>query len=138
MKKPRHHIRLDDDLTDRLAALTARPGTSKTAILSDALRAYLNRRAGNEIDDLLKRRLDRMNSSLDRLHRDVEIVMESQALFINYYLTATAPIPEADKSARAIGQERFLAFIEQVGRRIAGGKSASHEITKEPREETGS
>jgi predicted transcriptional regulator len=135
---PRHHIRLDHELTEWLDDLTLKPGSSKSAIMSDALRAYRNRRAGNEIDDLLKRRLDRMNSSLDRLHRDVEIVMESQALFVSYYLMATAPLPEADKAARAIGQERFQTFIDQVGRRIAGAKGIPQEAPAERIEGTGS
>jgi predicted transcriptional regulator len=126
--KPRHHIRLDDDLTERLESLCEKPGASKTAIISDALRAYLNRRAANEIDDLVKRRLDRLGGSLERLHRDMEIVMESQALFICHYLTNTAPLPEADKAAHALGAQRFQAFIDAVGRRIAGSKSLSEEI----------
>ena len=39
--KPRHHLYLDDELTDRLDALAAKPGSSKSAIVADALRAYL-------------------------------------------------------------------------------------------------
>ena len=128
--KPRHHIRLDDDLTERLDALALKPGTTKTAIMSDALRAYLNRRAANEIDDLLKRRLDRMSTTLTRLERDVQIVMESQALFIHYQFQITSPVPEADQAAKAIGQDRFQKFIDQVGRRIAGRKEP--DLTEEP------
>jgi len=38
-----------------------------------------------------------------------------------YQLTVTAPLPEADQAARAIGRDRFQAFVDQVGRQIAGG-----------------
>lgn len=33
----------------------------------------------------------------------------------------TAPLPETDAAARAIGRDRFEAFVSQVGRQIAGG-----------------
>jgi predicted transcriptional regulator len=136
--KPRHHVRLDDELTERLDALALKPGSSKSAILSDALRAYLNRKAGNEIDDLVKRRLDKISNTLGRVERDQQILLESLALFINYQFTITAPMPEADASARAIGQDRFQAFIEQVGRRISSGQGMSQEITQQPAESAGS
>ena len=122
--KPRHHLYLDDALTERLAALAAKPGSSKSAIVADALRSYLDRRGARELDDLLKVRLDRQGSQLNRLERDQQIVMESLALFIRYYLTVTPPLSESEQSAaRAVGQDRFQSFIDQVGRRIAGGRS---------------
>ncbi|WP_255254762.1 hypothetical protein [Novosphingobium sp. Chol11] len=39
--KPRHQFYLPDDLSVKLNALTASPGTSKTQILTDALNAWL-------------------------------------------------------------------------------------------------
>jgi predicted transcriptional regulator len=118
--KPRHHLYLDDELTAQLAALSAKPGSSKSAIVADALRQYLARRGAREIDDALKIRLDRLSRQLDRLERDAQVLLESLALFIRYQLTVTAPLPEPDKAARAVGQDRFQKFIDQVGRQIAG------------------
>jgi hypothetical protein len=43
------------------------------------------------------------------------------ALFIRYQLTVTAPLPEADAAAIAVGNDRFERFISQLGRQIAGG-----------------
>ena len=126
--KPRHHLYLDDELTSRLEALAAKPGSSKSAIVSDALRGYLARRGAKELDDMLKVRLDRIGSQLNRIERDQQIVMESLALFVRYQLTVTAPLPEGDQAGRAIGQDRFRAFIDQVGRRIAGGRSLSQDV----------
>ena len=68
--KPRHHLYLDEELSARLDLLASRPGTSKSAIISDALREYLNRRATREVDDLLKHRLDRISKQLGRIERD--------------------------------------------------------------------
>jgi predicted transcriptional regulator len=38
--KRRHNIYLDDQLSDRLDTLAAKPGSSKSAITADALRDY--------------------------------------------------------------------------------------------------
>ena len=48
----------------------------------------------------------------------------------------TAPLPEADQeAARALGHERFQAFIDQVGRRIAGGRTLAGEVLAQTSEE---
>lgn len=122
--KRRHHIYLDDQLSDRLDALAAKPGSSKSAITADALRDYLDRRATRDIDMLLKQRLDRINNYLGRLERDGRVVLETLALFVQHELTAQSSVPEPDKAAQAIGRDRFAAFVDQVGRRIASGHSA--------------
>ncbi|WP_421737991.1 CopG family transcriptional regulator [Caulobacter sp.] len=120
--KPRHHLYLDDALTEQLDRLGGKPGTSKSAIVADALRAYLDRRAASELDALFKVRLDRMSRQLGRIERDQKILLESLALFVRYQLTVTAPLPEADKAAQAVGRERFQRFVDQVGRQLASGR----------------
>jgi len=127
--KPRHNLYLDDVITEQLEALASRPGSSKSAIVADALRAWLARRAANEIDDLLRVRLDRISAQLHRIERDQRIVTESLGLFIRYQLTVTPPLPESEQAAaRAVGQDRFQAFIDQVGRRMAGGRSFAEDV----------
>ena len=121
--KPRHHLYLDEELTARLDMLGSKPGTSKSAIIADALRDYLNRRAAREVDDLLKSRLDRISTQLGRIERDSQVLLETLSLFVRYQLTVTAPLPEADKAAQAVGRERFRRFVDQVGRQLATGRS---------------
>ena len=121
--KPRHQIYLDERLTEALDRLGGRSGTSKSAIVADALRAFLDRRAAGEIDDLLKIRLDRVSRALNRVERNQKILMESLALFVRYQLTITAPLPEADRAGQALGRERFQRFVDQVGRQLASGRA---------------
>lgn len=121
--KPRHHLYLDEELTARLDLLASKPGTSKSAIISDALREYLNRRATREVDDLLKHRLDRISKQLGRIERDGCVLLETLSLFVRYQLTVSAPLPEADKAGQAVGRERFRRFVDQVGRQLATGRS---------------
>lgn len=120
--KPRHHLYLDQALTDQLEALAVHPGSSKSAIVSDALRSHFGRRARNEADALFGARLDRISRQLGRIERDGHVLLESLALFVRYQLMVTAPLPEADAAGRAIGRERFEAFVAQVGRQLGTGK----------------
>lgn len=117
--KPRHHLYLDDELSTQLEALAAKPGTTKSAIVADALRQYLNRRGANGIEEALRIRLDRQARQLERIERDVQVLLESLALYVRYQLTVTAPVPEPDRAAHAVGKERFQKFIDQVGRQMA-------------------
>ena len=119
--KCRHQLYLDEDITEKLETLAAKPGTSKSAILADAVKAWLTRRGTQELDDRFGHRLERISTQLGRLERDQQIMMESLALFVRYQLTINAPLPEPDKAARAVGRDRFQAFIDQVGRHIASG-----------------
>ncbi len=127
--KPRHHVYLEDDLSARLDALSAKPGATKSGIVSDALRSHFNRRDTRQLEDRLRVRLDRTNAHLDRLERDLEILLESFALFVRYQFSVTAPLSETDQSAaRARVKDLYQAFIDQVGRRIGAGRTLGREL----------
>ena len=120
--KPRHHLYFDEALTEQLEALAAKPGTSKSAIVTDALRAYLARRGARELDDMLKVRLDRISNQLARIERNSLVLIEALALLARYILTVNAPLPESDQAAKAVGRDRFEAFVMAVGRQLAEGR----------------
>ena len=121
-RRVRYQLFLPEDLSRRLEALAAKPGASKSAILADALTAWLNHQAASELEQRFAFRLDRMSMALGRIERDVHVLLESLALFIRYELTINAPLPEGDHAARAIGRDRFNAFVARVGDAIAAGK----------------
>lgn len=126
--KRRHEFYLDRDVSEQLNALAAKPGASKTAIMSDALRAYLERRGANELDQRFRARLDRLSMQLGRIERDQQVVAEMLALFVRFQLTVTAPVPEGDRAARALGQARYESFIQQVSRRLAGSGGTIEDV----------
>ena len=119
--KIRHQLFLDADLSEKLEALAAKPGASKSALLAEALAAWLNRRGTQELDDRFGLRLNRISAQLTRIERDGQVLLESLALFVRYQLTVTAPLPEPDAATRAVGRSRFQSFVDQVGRRMAEG-----------------
>lgn len=121
--KVRQNLYIDRELSEALEGLAVlRRGGNKSRVVNEALRDWLARRATKEVDDLLKVRLDRISREIGACRRDIEVVLEALALFVRYQLTVTAPLPEADGAAIALGNERFDRFIAQLGRQIAAGK----------------
>jgi len=130
--KVRQNLYIDREISDALEALAAGPGGNKSRLVNDALADWLARRGTREIDDLLKHRLDRISRELGHARRDLEVLLESLSLFVRYQLMVTAPLPEGDAAAIAVGRERFEKFVAQVGRQISGGRrTLGHDSTPE-------
>jgi len=120
--KVRHQLFLPKPVSDRLEALAAKPGASKSALLADAVTAWLDRRGRSELEDRFGHRLDRMSDLLDRLARDSHIQLETLALFIRYELAINPPLAADDHAGRAVAAKRFEAFLTQVARQVGTGR----------------
>lgn len=118
----RHQLFLPTALSERLKALRSKGGASHSAILAAALASYLDNQGAGQMEYAFGLRLDRMSRQLGRTERNSHIIIESLALFIRYMLTVNAPLAEEDEVARAIGRDRFEAFIARVGQQLASGK----------------
>lgn len=108
-------------LSERLDA-AAKGGPSKMAIVTEALTAWFERSGDDELELRFARRLDRLSSQHARTERNSKIHLESFAIFVEYMLTINAPIADDDEAARALGRDRFRAFIERVARQLASGR----------------
>ena len=129
--KPRHHLYLDDFLTEELDRLASKPGSSKSGIVADALQAYLARGATREVDAVLKARLDRFARIVARIERNQDVLLETLALYVRWQLTVTAPLPDSEQAAaRAAGEARFQSFIDQLSRRLAAGRGVGRALTE--------
>ncbi|HWH59563.1 MAG TPA: CopG family transcriptional regulator [Terriglobales bacterium] len=127
--KPRQNIYLDEELNKHLDTLAAKPGSSKSAIIRDALTAYLARRGAKELQDTFSKRLDEIGKQLNTIERQQRILIESLALFIRFHLGMVPTLPEAEQAtAHALGTKRYKAFISQVSRLLAQGKNTGAEI----------
>lgn len=118
----RHYLALPRDVSDRITAAARGPGVSKSEMIATAIASWLDRRGTDELELRFGRRLDRLSNQLARIERNSRVELESLALFVQYMLTVNAPLPEDDEAARAIGRDRFAAFIDRVGRRVASGR----------------
>ncbi|WP_232494854.1 CopG family transcriptional regulator [Novosphingobium kaempferiae] len=121
-EKVRHQLFLPKPLSERLEALAAKPGASKSAILTDAVAAWLNRRGASELEDRFSIRLDRMTQAVGRVDRDTHVILETLALFIRFELSIQVPLADNDQAGRAVAAKRFEAFVQQVGRQVAAGR----------------
>ena len=117
--KKEYRILLPGDLSEKLDALTAKPGTSKTAIVTDALRAWFDRRGANELDDRFAYRLDRLSKADARNGKKLDLITEALGTFIQHQLTLTAHQPQFKPETTHLGLMRYRAFVDLVGRRLA-------------------
>ena len=117
--KTRHQFYLPDDLSEKLEALAAEPGSSKTAILTDAFRNWLDRRAGNELDERFGIRLDRFSRAHERLDHKLDFLAEALGTFVQHQLTLVAHQPPFEPETSQLGLQRYRAFVAMVGRRLA-------------------
>lgn len=131
-RKSRHQFYLPDALSEKLDALASRPGASKTAILSEALTAWFDRRAAHELDDRFGLRLDTLSRAADRIERRLDYLTEAVGLFIRFELTLTAHQPAFDDETRHLGQLRYADFVARVGRLAA--RPRDENVSRETRE----
>jgi hypothetical protein len=77
----------------------------------------------------MAKRLDRIVRVLERMERNDGVTLETVALFVRFWLTATPSLPEqTTAAARAKGAERYERFVEALGRRLANGPGLLKEI----------
>ena len=117
--KTRHQFYLPDDLSEKLEGLAAEPGSSKTAILTDAFRAWLERRGITELDERFGVRLDRLSSADQRLEHKLDFVAEALGAFIQHQLTITAHQPPFEPETGQLGLQRYRKFVDFVAQRLA-------------------
>lgn len=122
VERIRHQLFLLTPTSDRLEALAAKPGATKSAILEDAVTAWLNRRGASELEERFALRLDRLTQAIGRIDADTYVILETLALFIRFELAIQTPLAENDAAGRALGAKRFEAFVTQVGRQVAAGR----------------
>ena len=77
----------------------------------------------------IAKRLDKLDRRITRLERDTGIGVEMIALFVRFWLSNTPPPPETERAAmRRLGNDRYDAFMEALGRRLAKGPKVRQEI----------
>ncbi|MEM1381862.1 MAG: CopG family transcriptional regulator [Pseudomonadota bacterium] len=132
MKKDRLNVYFDPALSAELEALAARRRLSKSQIVEAALAAFLSPDGADQREAAIVRRLDRLTRAIERLERDVTIGNEAMALFVRFWLTTTPPMPdEMRDAAQATGRERYEAFVETLGRRLAKGSTLTKEVSED-------
>lgn len=132
MSRSRLNIFIEPAHAKRLDQLAVHKGVSKSAIVAAALSSFLSPDGGDQREAAMAKRLDRLSRQFDRLERDQNILIETVALYVRYFLTVSIPVPEGhQEAARAQGRARFAQFIEQLARHLQRGRSLVREVHEE-------
>ena len=128
--KARMNVYFEPELLQKVDELVARRHLSKSLIIEAAVSSFLSPDAEDRREAAFSRRLDRLIRQNEQLERHLVISSEALALFVRFWLTVTPPMPEsAQGPTRTTGSERYQAFIEALGRRVAKGHSLLHDVT---------
>lgn len=122
-------VYLDPEVMQALAAYADRRGKSRSLVAEAAIASFLSPDADEQREAAIAKRLDRLDRRQTRLERDVGIGVEMIALFVRFWLSNTPQPPETERAAmRRQGGDRYDAFIEALGRRLAKGPKVRQEI----------
>ncbi len=132
MSRTRLNLFIEPEHARRLNELATMKGLSKSSIIAAALASFLSPDSGDQREAAIAKRLDRLSRQLDKLERDQNILIETLALYVRYFLTVSTPVPEAhQEAARAQGRARFEQFVEQLGRHLLRGRSLVKDVVEE-------
>ena len=129
MTRARLNIFIEPEHAKRLDQVAVHKGVSKSAVIAAALASFLSPDGEDQREAAIAKRLDRLSRQFDRLERDQNVLIETTALYVRYFLTVSIPVPEGQQeAARAQGRARYTQFIEQLARHIHRGRSLVREV----------
>lgn len=138
MSHPRQHFqrsqvhpRLPADIAQRLRTFAAGKGSSQSSVIEAALASYLDDSGERAV---ILRRLDRHSRALGKVNRDVTIMADAFATFVQVWLAQTSRTPDHERvKAERAAERRFTQFKEHLAGRIAKGHSFIGDLIREGR-----
>ncbi len=125
----RVHARLSTPLRDRLAGYCQASGNSERNVIETALHHYLNATSDAA---LVLRRLDRLGRAEARLQRDIELLSEAFAVFVQLWFAHTPSVPPQVKvDARASANSRYRQYVQYIVRQFSGGQRFLDDLPRE-------
>jgi hypothetical protein len=129
--RTRLNVFIEREHARRLTEHASLKGISKSSIVAAALASFLSPDAADQ-RGAVARRLDRLARQFERLERDQNVLIETVALYVRYFLSISTPVPEEQQeAARALGRARFEKFIEQLAGHLRRGRSLVSDVHQE-------
>ena len=123
-------VYLEASLLRDLDVFAAERHKPRSLVIEAAIRSFLTPDDADRREAAIAKRLDRIVRVLERLERNDGITLETLALFVRFWLSATPSLPEQTSVvARQKGAERYGRFMEALGRKLASGPSVLREVT---------
>lgn len=127
--KARMNVYFEAKLLQKVDELAARRNLSKSLIIEAAVASFLSPDAEDRREAAMTRRLDGLFRKVEQLDDNLRVLSDALLLYVQFWLTVTPPMPESEQAtARKTGTERYEAFVESLGRRIAKGHNFLHEV----------
>ncbi len=103
MTRARLNIFIEPEHAKRLELVAAHKGVSKSAVIAAALASFLSPDGHDQREAAIAKRLDRLSRQFDRLERDQNVLIETLALYVRYFLTVSLQVPEGQQEAARAG-----------------------------------
>ena len=117
--------RITEDNWRALNSASSRKGKSRDRLINAALSCYFSFERDDMRDARIITRLDIMTRHFHQIHRDTQILIEMQALFVLYFFTLAPQYSAADQDARAAkGVSLLNDFIDELSKRMNDGSKA--------------
>lgn len=130
--RTRMNVYFDPALLKQVEALALRRNVSKSAIVEAAVASFLSGDTTERLEAAMSRRLDKLGRQIDCMDEDLAVLGEAISLFVQFWLTTTPPVPESGKAAaRAKGNERYMGFMQTLGKRLATGDRFLKELSRD-------
>jgi predicted transcriptional regulator len=131
-KKLRLSVYLEPAIQKLLSDYASRRDHSLSLVAEAAIASFLSPDSAERQEAATTKRLDQIDRRMVRVERDLNIAVETLAVFIRFWLTTNPPLLESTQSAaRAQAGERYDAFVAALGRRLAKGPKLLHEISED-------
>jgi hypothetical protein len=125
-------FRVQSPLLARVDAEARSTGTSRQQFLEAALAERFSEESQEERDALIARRLNRIDSRLSVIEREIEILAEWHGLYLRMWFATHPEIPEDQREAALRqAQQRYDRFLASLGKRVGSGQSLMQELPKE-------
>jgi hypothetical protein len=124
------HPYLSDDLYARFKRFVSATGATESSIVESALTEFLDQTSHKR---LLLKQLGGLGRNMERIDRDLSIVMETLAAFVQIWMVHNPKPSEArEELQRKTAGPRFTAFQKFVARQLGGGRRFLNDVVQEP------
>jgi hypothetical protein len=120
---------LSATLRERLSSYCGASHITERAVFEAAIEQYIS---GTSDMTLVLRRLDRLGRAADRVHRDVELLSATFAVFVRLWFAHTPSLRDEVKlAAREDAESRYRQFMDYVAQEFTGGRRFLDDLPRE-------
>jgi type IV secretion system protein VirB11 len=122
MSRTRLNLFIEPEHARRLDELATMKGLSKSSIVAAALASFLSPDSGDQREAAIAKRLDRLSRQFDNLERDQNILIETLALYVRYFLTVSTRAGSASGGGTRPGP-RTLRAVHRTTRPASAART---------------